>query len=325
MKSGSFLIIFFQITYVFSNDPPSRFDLFNTWQGEEEQEACGYKIGEERKIKTKWGFWDFLNNKGYLVKREDKDNYTVSIALKFSAARDYNGTVPRAQVHEHYMQKVRSCMENEVNPYMLGPAGKKLKIEILERGVKSNVPTHSILIVSNRHRGTYKKYPFDIDCETIAHEILHLLGLTDEYSETHAGHHVNPKNGEVHSRQVSYFAGYQFNCRVVQSNSIMADHHERFQSVRKSVGRRGEGCPPLSLLDPIHFDAIIYGRCKDREDLKLYRECASISYKDSRLFWGCKRKKKECESRDVLGRSRADELNCEPRERRSYRRSRGIR
>ena len=264
-----FLIIFFQITYAFSN---------------EQQNACGYEIGEERRIKTKWGLWDFVNNKGYVVKREDENNYTVSIALKFSPTRDYNGPVPRNKVQEHYMQKIRSCMDGKVNPYMLGPSGKRIRIQILGRGVRSNVPTHSILIQARSRRSTYKKYAADIDCEGMAHEILHLLGLTDEYADTHAGHRVNARNGKTQSNYRSYSLGYKFNCRVVQRNSIMADEHERFQSVRN-------GCPP-SLLDPTHFDAIIYGKCKEREDLELYRECASLSYKDSRLFWGCRRKKK---------------------------------
>ena len=302
------LIIFLQTTYAFSNSS----DVLDNISQNEQQEPCGYKIGEERKIKTKWGFWDFVNNKGYLVKREDADNYTVSIAVKFSPTRAYNGPVPRNKVHEHYMQRMKSCIGNEVNPYMFGHAGKKIKIQILERGAKANVPTHSILIGSNRIRGTYKKYPADIDCETMAHELLHLLGLTDEYADTHAGYHVDARSGRARSRkkQVGYKFGYQFNCRVVQENSIMADHHERFQSVRR-------GCP-RSLLDPIHFDAIIYGKCKEREDLELYRECASISYKDSRLFWGCKGKKRQCESQDILGRSRADECENRPEATRSH-------
>ena len=107
----------------------------------------------------------------------------------------------------------------------------------------------------------------------------------------------------------------------------MASHGERFQSVRN-------GCPP-SLLDPMHFDAIIYGSCKERKDLELYRECSRLSIRDSRrkTFLGCNQnKKRECESKDILGRGRA--LSCRnrqgsesrsPSRSRSHSRSRGVR
>ena len=170
------------------------------------------KLEKERGIKRpKLGFWDIFRSKYYVIKREDDKTYTASIALRFSPTRGYNGPVPRSQVHEHYMQRVKSCIENEVNPYLLGPDGKRLRIQILERGVQSNVPTHSIRIASDRVRSTWKKYESDISCEIIAHEILHLLGLPDEYEERHAGHHVNARDGKVHSE------GYKVNCRVVQA------------------------------------------------------------------------------------------------------------
>ena len=49
----------------------------------------------------------------------------------------------------------------------------------------------------------------------------------------------------------------------------MAQHFERFHSVSKGMND--------SLLDPAHFNAILYGNCSKRDDVNTYRQCSSLS------------------------------------------------
>ncbi len=317
-----FLIIFFQVSYVFSTitsstvstDPCPRFGRRSAPSGiirdfvsirrHEQQSSCNeYNIGEQRvfddeRLKTPGG---------YGIKKNPDGSYTASLVLLFAAADDYDFSpiVPHHRVHDHYMRRVKSCMK-EVNPYMLGPSGEKLTIEILDynkiRRSNSKPPDglalHRITIQSSRGRSHSGSYEADIDCQVITHEILHLLGLKDEYPEMHAGHFANPLSGHIRESNPSALR-YRFDCRVAQRNSIMSFHQERFQSISNGIN--------ASLLDPIHFDAILYGHCDSREDLKMFRQCSELAYQNSRYHRDCHVSKRRCEALDLLGRERQGE------------------
>ena len=68
--------------------------------------------------------------------------------------------------------------------------------------------------------------------------------------------------------------------------------------------------PQDSLLDPVHFNAILYGDCKRREDVRTYRECSSLvhrtKYQTNTSNSDCPSLKTECEEQNILGKSREE-------------------
>ena len=83
------------------------------------------------------------------------------------------------------------------------------------------------------------------DCATLLHEVLHLLGLVDEYKEaaTEIPDPVTGKNRPV-----------DFQCRPLgPPDSIMSSHFSAVWNLPTSGG---------SILKPAHYRFIMYPNCK---------------------------------------------------------------
>ena len=251
----------------------------------------------------------------YTIKRERDGSYSIPLVLNFHPTEDYNGPVPQDKVPEYYMNKVQKCMD-QANQKMLGPNGEKLNINI-------QAPTRQNKDDCNREnaiqiaigplgiRGHAKKYEPNFDCPTITHEVLHLLGLCDEYMETAIGFYVNSETGKVKSRTLDNMAenkklmsdkSYEFkpdyNCRIIQDNSIMSFHQERWMNVYDLKTDE-------SLLDPGHFNSVLYGDCDIN---KSFNDCSQLAYENSFIKKNCIEKKHECESQNILGRNKQEEI-----------------
>ena len=216
------------------------------------------KPGQEKRIHSNTRK---ANNKSYTVKRDSDGTYSIPLNLRFSADDDYDGDVPRDEVPAHYMKVVQDCMK-KASTKMLGPNGEKLKIIVQE-------PTNNlcrediknIKVGSKDHRSYVNKYRSEIDCPTITHEVLHLLGLCDEYESE------------------------KYTCRVITKNSIMASHSERWENVFD----RGKN---KSLLTSGQFNAILYGSCDEKN--QLFNQCAQLAYEMPRENFNCINRKREC-------------------------------
>ena len=260
------------------------------------QQCMNYSIGDQRIHQG--------DVSSYRVTKTAPGAYTASIALKFVPSDDYdNKDVPDHQVHDHYLQRVRDCME-DINRYMLGPGGTRLSISVQDASRESPdlAPIKQISIKNSNSRSNVENYESDIDCQIIAHEVLHLLGLPDEYEVRHRGTHIHVENGDMDTTETTSLPS--FNCRVVQRNSIMADQGERFRSVRDGKND--------SLLDPAHFNSILYPGCQSRRSTRLYRECSSLAYTTNHMGpdHTCTDPRKErCEQSNVLGRNKKLELD----------------
>ena len=231
-----------------------------------EHTQCGsLEEGEEKRV-----YSGTKLNRSYDVQRESDGTYSIPLSLKFSAGENYDGDVQKEQVHDHYMNRVQKCMD-KANEKMLGPDGEKLKILIKnpEKQDKNNCKnkTKEIKISSKYQRSYATEYRSNIDCPTILHEVLHLLGLCDEYKDSYA-------------------------CRVTTQNSIMSDHSERWDNVFKE-GKND------SLLTSGQFNAILYGSCEGKN--KLFNECSQLAYKNPSQEPNCRKQKKQCEAQNSLG------------------------
>ncbi len=82
--------------------------------------------------------------------------------------------------------RVRSCLST-IQSGLKGPNGDELAISIMTPQEVLRLPANlrptntNITIASNTARSNSKAYASSINCPTILHEILHLLGLCDEY------------------------------------------------------------------------------------------------------------------------------------------------
>ena len=231
----------------------------------------------------------------YTVRKESDGAYSVALNLEFSAGEDYDGEVPKDQVPQEYLKKTQRCME-QANKGMLGPNGEKLKI-IIQQPVKQDESNcrneiKEIKIVSKDRRSNAGEYEAGIDCSTITHEVLHLVGLCDEYKESATGSYANSKTGETISANSEgeifnsqgekiedlNLSDYEFkpayDCRVIQGdNNVMSSHYARWRFV---FGINEDQETEHSLLTPAQFNSILYGGCSQKN--KIFNECSQLAY-----------------------------------------------
>ena len=266
-----------------NNSLTSQISLFR--RDLEDDQSCGdYAIGEER-IKSSTGH----EVGGYTIKRESNGDYTANLFIEFvpSAFYDNEDQVPKDQVQNHYTQRLQSCIDR-VNPYLKGPNGQRLNIVIRTPDANSCVPKNTITIWNAfwgpRLNAQALNYPSNLnDCNTITHEVLHLLGLADEYKGTNT---------------YRFFVG-SLTCSTWQDNSIMNGSEDRWANVFDSKIED-------SLLDPTHFNVILYKGCSKRDDVRLYDECNNPEQTTD--HYSCREKKLYCDNQNILGRDKSREL-----------------
>jgi hypothetical protein len=123
----------------------------------------------------------------YLLRNIAPDKVQAVINLDFRAAVD--GT--QAQANE-MLAKTRSCLR-QMAPYLKGGGGEQLDILVLtedevERLPANQRPAQRVVNVTDEsdqtlYRGNAENFGTNFDCVRIGHEILHHLGLCDEYHE----------------------------------------------------------------------------------------------------------------------------------------------
>ena len=160
------------------------------------------KPGETKPVNYRDGTPSGLSG-DYVLKKKANGDHEVIVNVGITA--DAHG-VSKEQMHA----RIRTCMQ-EASPYMKGPDGKILDFtiltpeETLQRPASERPGVSRVSIQPPGTRSNSMAYKADIDCATIAHEVLHLLGLCDEYDG----------NGD----------GYT--CRTVaRTASIMSNQHE---------------------------------------------------------------------------------------------------
>src|SRR5690606_14525936 len=136
------------------------------------------KAGQSKTVSSKEGKPTGLAGEYTLKKKKSGDHEVI---VNIDVTQGAFG-VGKDQMHD----RIKTCMK-EVSPFMKGPDGKGLEIkiispkEIFDFPVNERPAINKVDIQSPGFRSHSRSYQADIDCPTIAHEVLHLLGICDEY------------------------------------------------------------------------------------------------------------------------------------------------
>ena len=272
---------------------------------------------------TKTVYSDTSLNYSYPLKKDSEGNYVIVFPMRLYADKDYDGSVSKEEAPNYYMNEVQKCLA-DANQKMLGPNGEKLKIQIEAPSNESNnnsnqtprcrenlTYTRYIAIGSKDHRSNVEKYESDIDCPTIVHEVLHLTGLCDEYTEMQYGFYTDPDTQEVMGSNFGKFGDTDletisshdfkpaYDCRVTTEDSIMSDQYERWKKVENSRNK--------SLLTSAQFQKILYGSCPEKN--KTFNECSRLAYQSSQTAKvNCMEAKQQCERENGMGHNKQDQI-----------------
>lgn len=162
----------------------------------------------------------------YSLERTGEKNLKARLNLNFKPKPGINVT------SQEMFDRARGCMK-DYSPYFKSPDGEVMAIDIINsedaKSLKSSQrpPKIEISISGPDHRSNSGDYESDIDCPTIAHEVMHLMGLCDEYNEQWNGNYYDPESGKIVDKNAP---GAKFvstaNCRVLAKiPSIMSNQN----------------------------------------------------------------------------------------------------
>lgn len=151
----------------------------------------------------------------------DENAYTIyqSQPNKFIVEYNPQFIIKGKQQSRNFQDYVNSCLQ-KYEPFLKGPNGEKLSIRATNN---SKIDPISIDVLSSGMRAHAHGYNEDIDCPTVLHETLHILGLEDEYPEEVSGFIIDPITGEPEFvEEDADIVGYD--CRAVTvPESVMYD------------------------------------------------------------------------------------------------------
>jgi hypothetical protein len=176
-----------------------------------ETASCGeLSIGQTKVVNFDGSSPTTVEHK-YALDRTRENEYTVKLNLIFQADSVASGQ--NNELDTKMRSRIKKCLE-WINPHLIGPNSKHLKFELIDSALSNSSEYKDIktlITVSEKaiSRENSKHYSLETSCPVIAHELLHLTGLTDEYQET------------------DNIKWYEKDCRSMgPPDSIMANHEE---------------------------------------------------------------------------------------------------
>lgn len=200
--------------------------------------------------------------------------FTAELNINFFLSRDradqlYRGCGPsdlhnedsvfQAQNDEQraaFIGRARHCF-NSMDGRIKSPDGTQLNLRL--GGYNTDAPANRVNIDVNEARSNSGGWAGRINCETIVHEAMHLMGLVDGYRET--GRRVDPR---LQAKRPPLPEGvapstFMYDCRRIEPNTSLMNNHENALGLRHDVifcairaGERGGtrvDSPPSKCLD----------------------------------------------------------------------------
>ncbi len=179
----------------------------------------------------------------FKLSRLDENTYEVALNLKFNPNPKYLKAlnITEAGLQEGLHKRIQDCIAT-INPKLIGPNGKKIQIRLSDSSEKSPPPEVKIAVDDTKRENSLL-YSYAAECPTIAHELMHLMGLVDEYKEKSLGFIRGP-DGTYH-----YFDGEsadrvpKYDCRVLgPKDSLMVDPYATWSAAFGKLEVRNCDC-----------------------------------------------------------------------------------
>lgn len=123
-----------------------------------------------------------------LVDETVKGALTPHYVLKKTANNEFTAVVDIDFENPDHKKTATDCLA-KADGHLNGPGGKTLKIRLAADFKTKNTPkTREVGSSDAGERANASVWPEDISCGTVVHEVLHLLGLVDEYKEKSIGY-----------------------------------------------------------------------------------------------------------------------------------------
>lgn len=186
----------------------------------------------------------------YVLQKKSAEIYRVGISPIFYEGKQL--TVPNSQkpAAVKMRERLKSCLRR-VNPGLLGPDGQRMEIYVLEPNDPNylNVVVPIEVTTDEKFRPVSSKYPVNISCGTMAHEVGHLLGLVDEYSETDT---ASSRSGQL------------YDCRSKSVKpSLMSLYWEKIWASNRSLNVTVSFCVPKALAEKNHLLTVYSPTCAE--------------------------------------------------------------
>lgn len=173
---------------------------------------------------------NYYGTGNYTLKRKQDGNYQAILNVKFKQG---NGATVAAGA---MLERSQKCLALAA-PHMKGPDGKTIEMVVMPPDEINKLPKdeqpkqYEVSIEPPGYGTNAGAYAQTVDCATITHEMLHLMGLCDEYKED------RPE-----------YAKYNWTCRVAtKAPSIMRDLSVFNKAVGKAVNCEcsGQNCSAI--------------------------------------------------------------------------------
>lgn len=157
------------------------------------------QVGESRVTSENDRLSDYVEQK-YAVTNIGDDTYRVDLNINFIPTKSLKKT---SGVAAKALERMRKCV-SQVNPFAKDSLGRKLQFNILTPGETKSLPKEirppQVDIAVEKAdfgRMNSRTYTENIDCATTIHEMMHLMGIHDEYHENQIGTYTHKTNGKV--------------------------------------------------------------------------------------------------------------------------------
>lgn len=205
----------------------------------------------------------------YAISQTGPNKYKAEVNVKFKGAN-----AETLKLH------AQNCL-NQYKQSLRGPNGETLEIQIGTQN-SSRIKQKVINSQPAGFRSNASNWEANIDCPTVLHEMLHVLGLVDDYHEQWTGFKLEvPSEAEYNQSppppkisRVTDSPDYaDYDCRVLgPTNSVMSNQWN-------TVSEQREG-KISSLLRPAQFNAIVYPDCNNLN--KTYNLCSQFAMRTSK-------------------------------------------
>jgi hypothetical protein len=172
-------------------------------------------------------------NVDYSLVREGPGKVKAAVNINFQ--RDAGASVSPQEM----LNRTRNCL-GAVKGKLKGPNGDSLSIEVLTNQESAQIPenirpsSHTINIMPDGFRSNWRAYDESVDCPTIVHEVLHLLGLCDEYPADQEGFMCRPvgkRNNVMRNQLIAFNEAVDrtvtCKCETADCRSIINDPAKR--------------------------------------------------------------------------------------------------